>query len=63
MPDLLGHLGDGIRGQAVLAAAVAAVTAVFTVRFLVGYFKTKTLTPFAIYCLVFGSAMVIYTQA
>jgi len=63
LPDLFGHLGDGIRGQAVLAAAVAAVTAVFTVRFLVGYFKTKTLTPFALYCLVFGLAMTIYTQS
>ncbi len=62
LPDLTGHLGNGIRGQALVACAVAAVTAVFTVRFLVGYFKTKTLTPFAIYCLLFGLAMVIYTQ-
>jgi undecaprenyl-diphosphatase len=63
LPDLLGHLGDGVRGQALVACAVAAVTAVFTVRFLVGYFKTRTLTPFAVYCLVFGAAMVIYTQS
>ncbi len=63
LPDMLGHLGNGIRGQALVACAVAAVTAVFTVRFLVGYFKTKTLTPFAVYCLVFGLAMVIYTQS
>jgi undecaprenyl-diphosphatase len=62
LPDLFGHLGDGIRGQAFVACAVAAVTAVFTVRFLVNYFKTRTLTPFAIYCLLFGLAMVIYTQ-
>jgi undecaprenyl-diphosphatase len=62
LPDLFGHLGNGIRGQALVACAVAAVTAVFTVRFLVGYFKTRTLTPFAIYCLLFGLAMVIYTQ-
>jgi undecaprenyl-diphosphatase len=62
LPDLLGHLGNGIRGQALVACAAAAVTAVITVRFLVGYFKTKTLTPFAIYCLLFGLAMVIYTQ-
>jgi undecaprenyl-diphosphatase len=62
LPDLLGHLGNGIRGQALVACAVAAVTAVVTVRFLVGYFKTRTLTPFAVYCLLFGIAMVIYTQ-
>jgi undecaprenyl-diphosphatase len=62
LPDLLGHLGNGIRGQALVGCATAAVTAVFTVAFLVRYFKTKTLIPFAIYCLVFGGAMVIYTQ-
>ena len=61
LPDLLGHLGNGIRGQAVVACAAAAVTAVFTVAFLVRYFKTRTLIPFAIYGLVFGAAMVIYT--
>jgi undecaprenyl-diphosphatase len=62
LPDLTGHLGDGVRGQAVVACLVAAVAAVFTVRFLVNYFRTRTLTPFAIYCLLFGVAMVIYTQ-
>jgi len=31
------------------------------VTFLVKYFKTRTLIPFAIYCLVFGGIMVIYT--
>jgi undecaprenyl-diphosphatase len=62
LPDLLGHLGDGIRGQALVACLAAAVTAVITVRFLVGYFKTRTLTPFGVYCLLFGLAMVIYTQ-
>lgn len=63
LPDLLGHLGDGIRGQALVAMAVAAVTAVFTVAFLVKYFKTRTLVPFGIYCLLFGFAMLIYTLA
>jgi undecaprenyl-diphosphatase len=61
LPDLVGHLGNGVRGQAVVGAVAAAITAVFTVRFLVNYFKTKTLVPFAVYCLVFGFAMVIYT--
>jgi undecaprenyl-diphosphatase len=63
LPDLLGSLGNGVRGQALVACAVAAVTAVFTVRFLVGYFKTKTLIPFAVYCLAFGAFMLIYTLA
>jgi undecaprenyl-diphosphatase len=60
LPDLTGHLGDGVRGQAAVACVSAAIAAYFTVRFLVKWFKTRTLTPFAIYCLVFGLAMVIY---
>jgi undecaprenyl-diphosphatase len=63
LPDLLGHLGDGVRGQALVGCVAAAVTAVFTVSFLVNYFKTKTLIPFAIYCLVFGAFMLVYTLA
>jgi undecaprenyl-diphosphatase len=58
--DLTGPNGNGVRGYAVLAAAVAAVTAVFTVHFLTRFFKRGNLNPFAIYCLVFGLAMVIY---
>ena len=63
LPDLLGHLGNGIRGQALVACITAAITAVFTVAFLVRWFKTRTLVPFAIYGLVFGGAMVIYTHS
>ncbi|MGA9876911.1 MAG: undecaprenyl-diphosphate phosphatase [Solirubrobacteraceae bacterium] len=63
LPDLLGHLGNGIRGQALVGCIAAAITALFTVAFLVRWFKTRTLIPFAIYCLVFGGAMVIYTMA
>src|SRR5947209_5384830 len=58
--DLTGPLGVGIRGPALVAAAVAAVTAVFTVAFLMRYFKRGNLIPFGIYCLVFGAAMIIY---
>ncbi len=58
--DLTGPLGAGIRGDAVIAAIAAAITAVFTVHYLMRYFKTRTLTPFGIYCIVFGAAMVIY---
>jgi undecaprenyl-diphosphatase len=58
--DLTGPLGAGIRGQAVVAAVAAAITAVITVHFLMRYFKTRNLTPFGIYCILFGIAMVIY---
>ena len=46
-----------------MACITAAVTSVFTVAFLVRWFKTRTLVPFAIYGLVFGGAMVIYTTS
>ncbi len=62
LPDLTGPLGAGVRGQALVACLSAALAALVSVRFLVRYFKTRTLIPFAIYCVVFGGAMVIYTQ-
>jgi undecaprenyl-diphosphatase len=58
--DLTGPLGAGLRGPAVVAAAVAAVTAVFTVAFLLRYFRRGNLVPFGIYCLIFGAAMIAY---
>jgi undecaprenyl-diphosphatase len=60
LPDLTGPNGNGVRGAAVIAAVVAAIVAVFTVHFLTRYFKTRTLIPFAVYCLLFGLAMIIY---
>jgi undecaprenyl-diphosphatase len=60
LPDLLGPLGEGVRGQAAVACISAAIAALITVRFLMRWFKTRTLIPFAIYCLLFGPAMVIY---
>ena len=58
--DITGPLGNGIRGQALVACLTAAIAALFTVRFLVRWFRSRTLTPFAIYCLLFGAAMVAY---
>lgn len=39
---------------ALLGAAGAAIASYFSVKFLASYFKTRTLTPFAIYCFIFG---------
>ena len=60
IPDLLGPLGNGIRPQILAGSVVAGVAAYLSVRFLMKYFQTRTLTPFAIYCLVFGVASLIY---
>jgi undecaprenyl-diphosphatase len=62
LPDLTGPLGNGVRGQAILGAVCAAVASFLSVRFLVNYFKTKSLTPFAVYCVVFGAFMAIYAS-
>jgi undecaprenyl-diphosphatase len=60
IPDLLGKDGNGVRGQALVAALCAAVTAYLAVRFLMRYFETRTLVPFAVYCLAAGAACTIY---
>ena len=60
LPDLLGTTGDGVRGQTLAAAACAGVAAWISVRFLTRWFTTRTLTPFAVYCVVFGSALLIH---
>lgn len=54
IPELLGPAGDGIGGQVLAGSAAAFIAAYLSVRFLVKYFETRTLTPFAIYCLVAG---------
>ncbi len=54
LPDLFGHKGDGVRGPALLGAVCAAGTAYLAVRFLVRFFQTNRLTPFAVYCAVVG---------
>jgi undecaprenyl-diphosphatase len=60
LPDLLGSKGDGVRGPAALGALGAAVSAYLTVRFLMRFFETNRLTPFAIYCVVAGGLLSIY---
>jgi undecaprenyl-diphosphatase len=59
IPELLGKDGNGVRGPALVAALCAAVTAYLSVRFLMRYFETNRLTPFAIYCVVVGIALTI----
>jgi undecaprenyl-diphosphatase len=60
VPDLMGPLGNGIRGQVLVGSILSGVGAYLSVRFLVKYFRTRTLTPFAIYCIVVGLGSVIY---
>ena len=54
IPDLLGTDGDGVRGQAAVGAVCAAISAYFSVRFLLKYFETNRLSPFGVYCIIVG---------
>jgi undecaprenyl-diphosphatase len=60
LPELLGSQGDGIRGQTLVGAICSAFTAYLAVRFLMRFFHTNTLTPFAVYCFLAGLAASIY---
>jgi undecaprenyl-diphosphatase len=59
LPTLAGSAGDHIHGQVAVGVVITGITAYLSVRFLVRYFETRTLTPFAIYCLVAGAASVV----
>jgi undecaprenyl-diphosphatase len=60
LPELFGSQGNGVRGQAFVGALCAAVTAWLAVRFLMRFFETRTLVPFAVYCFVAGLGCTIY---
>ena len=55
LPTLAGDAGYHIHGQVLVGALTAAVAAYLSVRFLTRWFTARTLTPFAIYCLVMGA--------
>jgi undecaprenyl-diphosphatase len=63
LPELFGSEGNGVRGPALVGALCAAVTAYLAVRFLMRFFETRTLTPFAFYCLLAGIGASAYFAA
>ena len=54
LPDLFGPLGAGIQGQVIAGSVASFVCALVAVAFLDRYFRTRTLTPFALYCVAAG---------
>ena len=60
LPELFGTAGAGIGGQILLGSLLAGVGAYLSVRFLVRYLRTRTLTPFGIYCIVAGLGCLAY---
>jgi undecaprenyl-diphosphatase len=55
LPHLFTAEGQHVIMPTILGSIAAAGAAWFAVTFLTKYFKTKTLVPFAIYCLILGS--------
>jgi undecaprenyl-diphosphatase len=53
-------LGKGIYGPILVGSILSGIGAYVSVRFLVRYFRTRTLTPFAIYCVAFGVFAIVY---
>jgi undecaprenyl-diphosphatase len=63
--DLTGPLGAGIREQVLFGSVLSGIGAYLALRFLVRYLSnaSRTLTPFAIYCLAAGLGSAIYLFA
>jgi len=55
LPPLLASGNTPVLMTAAVGAAAAAIAAYFSAKFLAQYFKTKTLTPFAVYCVAIGA--------
>ncbi len=54
LPELFTTSANELLGQILLGSVISFIATYISVTFLVRWFKTKTLYPFAIYCLLFG---------
>ena len=60
LPELASPQNHALIAPSLIGAAGAALSAYLSVRFLTRYFKTNSLKPFGIYCLVAGAAASIF---
>ena len=60
LPELAEPANSAVVGPAIAGSITAFIAAYVSVRFLTKYFETRTLTPFAIYCVVVGIVSVAY---
>jgi len=63
LPSLAGPAGAHIHGQIIAGFLTAGIAAYVSVRFLTKYFTTRTLTPFAFYCLIAGGVSTVWFAA
>ncbi|HET9152627.1 MAG TPA: undecaprenyl-diphosphate phosphatase [Solirubrobacterales bacterium] len=60
VPTLFGSAGEHIHGQVAVGFVVCGIAAYISVRYLVRYFETHTLKPFAVYCLIAGGVSLVH---
>jgi undecaprenyl-diphosphatase len=59
LPKLFHGSLTGSYGPLAIGFLVSFFATAFSVTVLVKWFKTKTLTPFAMYCLIFGALSIV----
>jgi undecaprenyl-diphosphatase len=59
LPDFFSNLDAGVRGQILVGAIAAGVSAYAAVRYLDKYFRDKTLRPFGLYCIGISVALLL----
>ena len=57
LPELFTPEAEPMRTAIIAGALCAGVAAFVSVKFLLRYFQTRTLTPFAVYCVVIGLSL------
>ncbi|GAA5064473.1 undecaprenyl-diphosphate phosphatase [Nocardia callitridis] len=60
LPELVGPATEGIRGPVLFGSVISGVSSWLTVRYLERYFQTRTLLPFAFYCLLVGGVSILH---
>lgn len=60
IPSMFAPAMASMRVAAIIGAVFAGIAAYLSVKFLVKYFQTKTLYPFAIYCVAAGAIASLY---
>jgi undecaprenyl-diphosphatase len=61
LPKLLvtGAISDGSTGPLIAGTVTAFIATFISVTYLVKYFKTNSLRPFALYCLLVGAISIV----
>jgi undecaprenyl-diphosphatase len=59
LPELMKPENSAVVGPAIAGSLIAFVASYISVRYLLRYFETRTLTPFAIYCIIAGVISVV----